>query len=91
MYKAIHRPVLAAETLRLLAPDVRSDALFVDATTGEGGHTELFLSSCPRLTAIALDADARIQEKAKERLACFLPRVTFVRALVDEFFSNYPF
>ena len=91
MYKAIHRPVLAAETLRLLAPDVRSDALFVDATTGEGGHTELFLSSCPRLTAIALDADARIQGKAKERLACFLPRVTFVRAWFDEFFANYPF
>ena len=65
MYKAIHRPVLAAETLRLLAPDVRSDALFVDATTGEGGHTELFLSSCPRLTAIALDAD-------KERLLAYL-------------------
>lgn len=90
MYEAVHRPVLAAEALRLLAPDAQSEALFIDATTGEGGHTELFLSSRPRLTAVALDADRRIQEKAKERLARFLPRVTFVRAWFDDFFADYP-
>lgn len=88
-YCPVHKPVMAGEVLRLLVPP-RPDALLIDATTGEGGHTELFLQRYPQLTVTALDADSRIQQKAKERLSPFSGRVEFVHSWFDDYFASYP-
>ena len=42
------------------------------------------------LQVVGLDADKQIQERAKERLAAFEPRVKFVLTWFDDFYSNYP-
>lgn len=90
MYRPVHRPVMADEVLKYLVPS-RPDSLLIDSTTGEGGHTSLFLQRYPQLSVIALDADSRIQEKAKERLAPFGQRICFVHAWFDEFYTAYPY
>lgn len=88
-YQPVHRPVLAAEVLENLIPP-RGDSLLIDSTTGEGGHTQLFLERYPQLSVVALDADSRIQRRAKERLAPFGERVSFYRTWFDDFYDCYP-
>ncbi|MDY3938751.1 MAG: 16S rRNA (cytosine(1402)-N(4))-methyltransferase RsmH [Spirochaetia bacterium] len=90
MYRPVHRPVMAEEVLELLVPP-EPDSLMVDSTTGEGGHTSLFLKRYPYLSVIALDADSRIQEKAKERLAPYADRIRFVHTWFDDFYTAYPY
>jgi 16S rRNA (cytosine1402-N4)-methyltransferase len=85
----VHRSVLLQECLDLLAPE-KTDALMVDGTLGEGGHTEAFLSSYPTLRVIGIDADVRIQARARERLAPFGERVCFYPGWSDAFFREYP-
>lgn len=65
----MHKPVLLAETLRLLHP--QPGEIFVDATLGLGGHTEAVLSVSANIRAIGIDRDAQAIELAKERLAKF--------------------
>jgi len=62
----------------------------VDATMGEGGHAHAFLSRFPGLSVIGVDADAAIQEVARERLAGFAGRVEFYRGRAQDFFASYP-
>lgn len=85
----IHTSVLMKECLELLAPD-RSDTLMVDGTLGEGGHAEAFLIAYPELRIIGIDADIRIQARARERLAPFGDRVIFYPGWSDSFFAEYP-
>lgn len=85
----VHTSVLLSECLEMLAPD-REDSLLVDGTLGEGGHTEAFLSAYPNLRVIGIDADVRIQARARERLAPFGDRVIFYPGWSDVFFSEYP-
>ncbi len=73
----------------MLAPD-REDSLMVDGTLGEGGHTEAFLGAFPNLRVIGIDADVRIQARARERLAPFGDRVIFYPGWSDVFFREYP-
>ncbi|MBO6000668.1 MAG: 16S rRNA (cytosine(1402)-N(4))-methyltransferase, partial [Spirochaetales bacterium] len=47
----VHCPVMANEVLSFLNPGEK-DALMVDCTLGEGGHTSLFLARYPRLKII---------------------------------------
>ena len=49
-----------------------------DCTLGEGGHSELLLNMFPDLTVTGFERDSGILEKAKERLACFGDRISFV-------------
>jgi 16S rRNA (cytosine1402-N4)-methyltransferase len=84
----IHTSVLPREVLELLAPD-RDDTLFVDATLGEGGHSELFLQRFPSLHVIALDADAAMLARARKRLAPHGDRVEFRHAWFDQYFREY--
>lgn len=74
----IHVSVLPVETIELLNAAI--GGLFVDATLGLGGHTELILNAADKNRVIALDQDARAIEIAKERLARFGDRVTFVHS-----------
>lgn len=64
--------------------------LFIDATLGEGGHTELFLSRSEDLNVVGIDADPAIMEIAKQRLEPYKERVRFFTAWFNMFFREYP-
>ena len=91
--EAIHTPVLLEECLNFLLPaDTAGKESFfmVDATLGEGGHTEALLRRCPSLSVAGVDADADILERARLRLSEFAGRVVFFNEWSDAFFSEYP-
>ncbi|MEO5754922.1 MAG: 16S rRNA (cytosine(1402)-N(4))-methyltransferase RsmH [Chthoniobacterales bacterium] len=71
-----HRPVLASETIELLAPHPGS--LILDGTCGGGGHTEAILHT--GADVLALDQDPDALEFASARLTNFGRRVTLRRA-----------
>lgn len=90
----VHRPVLLQEILQILGKDLESKgdsgpALLIDATLGEGGHSEKFLEVFGQLRILGVDRDPMIQEKAKKRLAPFGERMQFVLSWYDDFFVNY--
>lgn len=85
----VHTSVLLNECLDYLAPDTENP-LMVDGTLGEGGHSEAFLSAYPNLRIIGIDADVRIQARARERLAPFGDRMVFYPGWSDAFFREYP-
>lgn len=84
----VHYPVMHEEVLSFLVPR-REDALMVDCTTGEGGHTALFLEKYPHLRVTGLDRDAEIQKKAIERMKPFAGRFTPVNTWFDDFWESY--
>ena len=89
----VHTPVLLNECLELLSPvgePFEKNALMIDSTLGEGGHTYNFLKNYPTLNIIGLDADSVIQARAKERLAEFGDRVHFYNGWFNDFYHNYP-
>jgi 16S rRNA (cytosine1402-N4)-methyltransferase len=71
-----HRPVLAKETIELLAP--RPGSLILDGTCGGGGHTEAILLTGANVLALDQDPDALVFAAA--RLTNFGDRVTLRRA-----------
>nr|WP_155763722.1 16S rRNA (cytosine(1402)-N(4))-methyltransferase RsmH [Mycobacterium asiaticum] len=84
-----HVPVMAQRCLELLGPALTrrnadgSGAVFVDATLGAGGHTELFLTELPGLRVIGLERDPSALEIAGNRLARFTDRLTLVHTRYD--------
>jgi 16S rRNA (cytosine1402-N4)-methyltransferase len=62
----------------------------IDATLGEGGHSEIFLSRFPDLRIIGIDADKSIQEAAKERLGEFGDRIQYYSGWAQDFFAGFP-
>ena len=73
-----HRSVLLPEVLDLLAP--RAGGTYVDATLGEGGHSEAILeASAPDGRVIGLDRDPSAIAAASERLARFGDRFQAIR------------
>ncbi len=91
--EVVHTPVLLQECLSLLSPvgePYEADALMVDSTLGEGGHSFNFLSRFPGLKVVGVDADPVIQARARERLAPFGDRMSFHSGWFDEFYSGYP-
>ncbi len=81
-----HYPVMHRQVLEMLQiPSGRST--MIDCTTGEGGHTSLFLEKYPELSVIGLDRDKEIQKKAIERLAPYGERFTPVLTWFDEYLS----
>jgi 16S rRNA (cytosine1402-N4)-methyltransferase len=81
-----HVPVLLDAVLGNSA--LEAGGLAVDATTGEGGHSEALLTRFPGVRLICLDADTTIQAKARQRLQGFGTRVEFVNAWFDEWFEQ---
>jgi 16S rRNA (cytosine1402-N4)-methyltransferase len=61
----------------------------VDATLGEGGHSEAFLERFPGLTIIGIDADPLIREKAEKRLEKFGARIRFYSGWSEDFFDGF--
>ena len=89
----IHTSVLLNETLEWLSPENESfsdNAFMVDSTLGEGGHSFAFLNRYKNLQIIGLDADQKIQARAKERLSCFGDRMNFHLGWFNDFYANYP-
>ncbi|MDR0376437.1 MAG: 16S rRNA (cytosine(1402)-N(4))-methyltransferase RsmH [Spirochaetaceae bacterium] len=87
--KIIHTPVLSEEAVVYLAPR-QGVEFMVDATLGEGGHSEVFLSRFPDLRIIGIDADKNIQEAAKERLKRFGDRIQYYSGWAQDFFAGFP-
>lgn len=76
-----HVPVLSAETVALLVPHPGTGGFFIDATVGAGGHAHAILSAAgPQARLLAIDQDKTALPLARERLAPFAPRVTFLHA-----------
>jgi 16S rRNA (cytosine1402-N4)-methyltransferase len=61
-----HRPVMPGSVIAWL--DAGRGGLYIDATLGTGGHTELILAASPDNRVIGLDRDAEVIEVAVERL-----------------------
>jgi 16S rRNA (cytosine1402-N4)-methyltransferase len=76
------------EVLSFLNPGDR-EALLVDCTLGEGGHTSLLLGRYPKLKVIGLDRDIRIMEKARVRMEPFGDRFEARNICFDDFWSTY--
>jgi 16S rRNA (cytosine1402-N4)-methyltransferase len=73
-----HTPVLANECIEYLG--CRNGGVFVDCTSGEGGHTELMLQASPNVRTISLDLDPDMLEYAKFRLSEYSARTTFIHS-----------
>jgi 16S rRNA (cytosine1402-N4)-methyltransferase len=84
----VHTPVLLDAVIELLKPEGGSQ-LLVDATLGEGGHAEAFLSRFPGLELCGVEKDEEILAVARRRLAPFGERVQLFHACFSEFFSDY--
>ena len=74
---ATHVPVLLDEVRPLLQPE--RGGIFVDCTLGLGGHSRMLLDS-GATRVIGIDRDTDAIAIAKENLAAFADRVTFVHA-----------
>ena len=79
---------MQGEVLSFLNPGEK-EALLVDCTLGEGGHSNLLLKQYPNLRVIGLDRDCSIMEKAKNRLAPYGERFQARNIWFDEFWKNY--
>src|SRR5262245_44055045 len=80
----LHRPVMPKEAIEYLdAARVGTPAgrLFIDATLGLGGHTELILRASPDNRVIGFDRDAEAIALASERLTEFGERFTAVHTV----------
>ena len=88
----VHTPVLLQECLEYLSPkgeNFENDALMIDSTLGEGGHSNAFLEKFSNLKIIGLDADSNIQARAKERLSCYGERMQFYLGWFNDFYANF--
>jgi 16S rRNA (cytosine1402-N4)-methyltransferase len=70
-----HTSVLVEESLNLL--DLKDGETVLDATLGQGGHSEAILREA-KVKLIGLDADAQALTAAGERLTQFHSRVEFI-------------
>ena len=61
-----HAPVLLAECIDFLA--LRPEKVYVDATTGGGGHSAAMLKACPQIRLFCLDQDDEALAEAKKTL-----------------------
>ena len=89
MTEYAHTPVMSGECINLLSSRNNSD-LFVDANTGEGGHSFAFLSAFVHLKMVCIDADSTILDIAKKRLEPFKDRIYFYNGWSFDFFTEYP-
>jgi 16S rRNA (cytosine1402-N4)-methyltransferase len=82
-----HEPVLLQPVIEYLRP-ARDDGTLVDATVGLGGHAEALLERYQRARLVAIDRDPVALELARERLARFADRVTFLRGRHESLIEN---
>jgi 16S rRNA (cytosine1402-N4)-methyltransferase len=73
----LHIPVMPEETMSLLA--VRPDGVYLDATTGLGGHTSLIAAQLTTGLVIANDRDGASLEMARVNTAEWSDRIRYHR------------
>ena len=78
----MHVPVMLGEALEYLT--VRPDGIYVDATTGLGGHTRAIAERLTNGVVIANDRDPDSLELARKNLAEFGDRVRFQHGRFSE-------
>jgi 16S rRNA (cytosine1402-N4)-methyltransferase len=78
----MHVPVMLDETLELLA--VRPDGVYVDATTGLGGHTGAIAARLTTGRVLAFDRDAESLEQARQNTLAWADRICFTQARFSE-------
>ena len=85
MEQIIHTPVLWREVLDYINNSpFKGTGTFIDATLGEGGHSELILQNFDNIRVVAFDRDEEILQKAKNRLKTFGNRFE----TINDNFSN---
>lgn len=76
-----HTPVMLQESIRFLG--LKAGKVYVDATTGGGGHSLAMLKAQPEIRLFCFDQDASAIEEATEVIASELgdlPNVEFIQA-----------
>ncbi len=76
-----HQPVMCREVVDVLREV--PEGVLVDATVGDGGHTDALLQNLPHIRIVGLDRDPEALMAAAERLAPHRRRVTLHRATFD--------
>lgn len=75
--KTYHKPVLLLEVIELL--NIKQDDIILDATIGEGGHSEQFIKIIgPKGFLIGIDLDEEALAKAYERLSKISSNFTLI-------------
>ncbi|GAA1419726.1 16S rRNA (cytosine(1402)-N(4))-methyltransferase RsmH [Catellatospora coxensis] len=89
--RGVHVPVLLDRCLELLAPALDRPGrapggrtVYVDGTTGLGGHAEAVLLAHPETILVGLDRDTEALAHSARRLERFGDRVHLVHAVYDE-------
>lgn len=79
-----HIPVLLDACLDLMRPALSGpDSVYVDATTGMGGHLDAVLEAFPHVRAVAIDRDAAALDMARRRVGERASRCVFVHTTYD--------
>lgn len=73
-----HTSVLLEEAVQLL--DIKPDGIYVDATTGGGGHSSLILASLTKGHLFCFDQDDYAFSRAKEKLNQVGTNYTFIHS-----------
>ena len=78
MTQFAHVPVMPREVIEGLA--IKPDGIYLDCTLGGGGHSELIWKKLTTGRLIAIDKDEEALAFAKQRLAEYADKVTFVHS-----------
>ena len=78
MTQFAHVPVMPREVIEGLA--IKPDGIYLDCTLGGGGHSEQILKKLTTGRLIAIDKDEEALAFAKQRLAEYADKVTFVHS-----------
>ncbi|OKH40399.1 16S rRNA (cytosine(1402)-N(4))-methyltransferase [[Phormidium ambiguum] IAM M-71] len=79
----VHISVLATELISGIV--INPGGIYLDATVGGGGHTQLILQTAPDTKVIAIDRDEAAINAAKNKLIEFNDRLTFWRGNFAEY------
>jgi len=71
-----HIPVMRGEISSFL----KQEGIFIDATTGTGGHSFFLLNKFPKLRVICIDKDRDSLEQARKKLAEFGERARLIHS-----------
>jgi 16S rRNA (cytosine1402-N4)-methyltransferase len=77
-----HVSILAPELIEALA--AKDGGLYIDATVGLGGHSEMLLNASEASRVVGIDQDEAALDIAKERLARFGGRVSFIHGNFED-------